>query len=293
MLTNKIIVLVDCSGVAWSCAYKLYGLAYEGVDTGVLYGFFKKIISDFDYIHKKGYNIDYVVFCWDSRKSKRKELYSGYKEGRKKVDTPEEIAFKESTYMQLSILKKFLLKYPNGFEFDGYEADDIIATICKKYGKTNKIFIISSDNDLFQLLDMEGNIVQLIKPKEEMTGSKLKEQYNITPNKWVMVKAIAGCSSDDVPGVKNVGMKSAIKYLNRELPSTSVYYKRIKDSLDDVYKKWKPLVKLPFDDSLYDKINLTKASIDIGDWMKFCKKYGLKSLMSPHFIRKVNVYLGS
>jgi len=90
------------------------------------------------------------------------------------------------------------------------------------------------------------------------------------------VKAMAGCKSDKVAGICNVGEKTAIKYLNGNLKSTTKAYKDIKDSKDLIESNMK-LVDLPMEGT--GKFRLNKDRMDLPAFMKLCEDYGFQSFL--------------
>ena len=123
-------------------------LSYGGNATGVVYGFLKDIIT-----LKKRFETNYIVFCWDYGKGIRKLISSDYKSNRHKdkEDDDFEISFKK----QVTLLRTEYLKqigFRNIFYQDGYESDDIIASVCRNLPDGDKGIIVSADHDLYQLL---------------------------------------------------------------------------------------------------------------------------------------------
>src|SRR6185436_3339106 len=100
---------------------------------------------------------------------------------------------------------------------DGYEADDLNASICHAHPKRRKV-IVSADSDLYQLLQdnwpRKGS-TRVYHPITQITldAGGFEIRYGINPQQWARLKAIAGCSSDEIPGVPGVGEKTAAKFL--------------------------------------------------------------------------------
>lgn len=206
----KKIVLVDGNNLLFR---SYYATAYtgnimrnkEGFPTNGLYGFvnmINKIISE--------EKPEYMMVAFDIGKTFRHEKYERYKDGRK--ETPEDLK------LQFPVAKKILtamgIKY---LECAGYEADDIIGTVslwCEKDPEYEAL-IVSSDKDLLQLISDE-TVVKLLKSKDYIMMDKntFKETYGFDPINMIDLKALMGDSSDNIPGVKGIGEKGAIKLIS-------------------------------------------------------------------------------
>ena len=177
----------------------------DGFPTNGLYGFvnmINKIISE--------EKPEYMMVAFDIGKTFRHEKYERYKDGRK--ETPEDLK------LQFPVAKKILtamgIKY---LECAGYEADDIIGTVslwCEKDPEYEAL-IVSSDKDLLQLISDE-TVVKLLKSKDYIMMDKntFKETYGFDPINMIDLKALMGDASDNIPGVKGIGEKGAIKLIS-------------------------------------------------------------------------------
>lgn len=205
------VVLVDGNNLLFR---SYYATAYtgnimrnrDGFPTNGLYGFvnmINKIVAE--------ENPKYMMVAFDIGKTFRHEKYKDYKGGRR--ETPEDLK------VQFPIAKKILtamgIKY---LECEGYEADDIIGTIsswCDKDPEYEAL-IVSSDKDLLQLISDE-TVVKLLKPKDYIVMDKATfiQTYGFEPIKMIDLKALMGDASDNIPGVKGIGEKTAIKLLTQ------------------------------------------------------------------------------
>ncbi len=187
----------------------------KGFPTNALYGFtlmMNKIITE--------ENPEYLMVAFDIGKNFRKEKYDFYKEGRSA--TPEELK------MQMPIAREILnamgIKY---LEMTPYEADDIIGTVASYTEKDPEYesLIVSSDRDLLQLISSETEM-KLLKQSGfiRYTNDSFKKEYGIDPIKIIDLKSLMGDSSDNIPGVKGIGEKTALKLLQDY------------GSLDNIYK---------------------------------------------------------
>ena len=176
----------------------------KGFPTNGLYGFINmlnKILNEEKPM--------YVVVAFDKGKTFRHEKYPEYKDGRH--ETPEELI------MQFPYAKKLVEAMGMTYlEADNYEADDIIGTFVKKSEDDEEFdaTIISSDKDLLQLISDETD-VKLLKPVGfvRMDKEEFINTYGIEPHLMVDLKALMGDSSDNIPGVKGIGEKTALKLL--------------------------------------------------------------------------------
>ncbi len=205
----KKIVLVDGNNLLFR---SYYATAYsgnfmrnaDGFPTNGLYGFvnmINKIISE--------ENPEYMVVAFDIGKTFRHEKYSEYKGGRD--ETPNDLK------VQFPYAKKILSAMGIMYlEKEGYEADDIIGTIASEVDKNDEFIglIVSSDKDLLQLISNDIE-VKLLKTKDyiRMNHDTFVETYGIEPIRMIDLKGLMGDSSDNIPGVKGIGEKTALKLL--------------------------------------------------------------------------------
>lgn len=257
------------------------GLSHDNSPTGIIYGFLKSIP-----MYQEMFDTPHIIFCWDSKTSKRKEIFPGYKSNR--VDrlekmNDEEIIFEDEFRYQMKMLRKKYLKmigFRNVFCQKGYEADDLIASICAGLDVRETAIILTSDQDLYQCLNSQVSIYDPNKRKR-MTAQKFKKKYEIEPDRWATVKAIAGCSSDNIPGLKGVGEKTAISYLTDKLKKTTRSFERIKKfcwgkKSRKIFLLYLTLTHLPLN---FDKIlKLKKDDLSAEGWQAAVRSLGLKSI---------------
>ena len=286
----KKIVLVDGNNLLFR---SYYATAYtgnimrnkEGFPTNGVYGFvnmINKIISE--------EKPEYMMVAFDIGKTFRHEKYERYKDGRR--ETPDDLK------VQFPVAKKILtamgIKY---LECAGYEADDIIGTIsmwCEKDPEYEAL-IVSSDKDLLQLISDE-TVVKLLKTKDYIWMDKktFNDTYGFDPIHMIDLKALMGDSSDNIPGVKGIGEKGAIKLVSEYKTIDNIYENidkikgatqiKLIDGKEDAYYS-KDLVTIyrevpldiTFDDLLYKGENADEL-IDIYNDLGF---YSL--------LRKINI----
>tara|TARA_B100000287_G_scaffold433395_1_gene495004 strand:+ start:61 stop:1071 length:1011 start_codon:yes stop_codon:yes gene_type:complete len=154
-----------------------------------------------------------VVVAWDGEKNyeSRRKLYPSYKIKRSNKRLTDEK--KESLYTQKVRIQQYLEEiFIRQCEFKGHEADDCIAFYCKLNSENKeKIVILSNDRDLTQLVDENINLKLLNNSKIVKKGDKIKFEKHIIPVENIkLIKIICGDSSDDISGIKNVGIKTMI-----------------------------------------------------------------------------------
>ncbi len=166
------------------------------------------------------------------------------------------------------------LGYRNVFAAEGYEADDVIASVCKHLPEGERAVIVSTDKDMYQLLSSQVTIWNPVR-KCILTVAWLKQTYLCTPKQWIEVKAIAGCGTDEVEGIKGVGDKTAVKYLNGLLAPHLKTFQDIEANLDLIQRNRK-LVKLPYPGTPIFEVR--EDELDPAKWTEFADSLGMKSL---------------
>ncbi len=224
------IILVDGNNLLFR---SYYATAYngnfmknsKGFPTNALYGFtnmMNKIIEE--------EKPTYIMVAFDKGKTFRHEKYDWYKGGR--IETPNELK------LQFPVAKDLLNKMGiKSLEIDNYEADDIIGTFAK-YCDLDPNFIgtiISSDKDLLQLITNDIDI-KLLKQKDYIRYNEetFRKEYGINPINIIDLKALMGDSSDNIPGVKGIGEKTALKLLQDFKTLDGIY-----ENIDEISGKTK------------------------------------------------------
>lgn len=215
------LLLIDGNSLAFRAFYALHNsldrfISPNGLHTNALYGF--KLMLDFILNEIKPTN---VLVAFDAgKKTFRTERFADYKGGRAK--TPSELS------EQFPYFKELLAGYGiKSVELANYEADDIIGTMAKKGEAAGfDVSIISGDRDLIQLAS--DHISVLITKKgvtdvQTYTPATIKEQYQLTPEQIIDMKALVGDNSDNYPGVTKIGEKTAIKLLTQYHSLQGIY----------------------------------------------------------------------
>lgn len=275
------LVVIDCNYLCHRALYTTGPLEYKGVPTGIIFGFLNQLA-----VIGQTLLPSQVVFTWDSRKSIRRECYPFYKDrGNKESDPLIEQAFKQFNLLREEIIGQ--LGFKNNFIQEGYEADDLMASICHDQDAV----LTTSDDDMLQALRPGVEIYNLGR-REMMTFRDFRRQYGIKSSQWAKVKQIAGCPGDTVPGIPGVGTKMAIKYLTGNLKPTTKTYQAI-TSLEGrrIANRNEWLVKLPLPGTQKPDIQVNKFNKQ--ELIQLCKKYGfLRWLGNPQWIDDWEVYFG-
>ena len=205
--------LVDGSGYIFRAYYALPPLSRksDGLPTGAVSGFCSmlfKLLEDARSDDTKNKPTHFAVIFDSARKNFRNEIYSEYKANR--AEAPDDLA-PQFEYIRKSV-EAFNLP---SVELINYEADDLIATYAKKITELGaKVTVISSDKDLMQLVSSK---VRLFDPmKSKVIGEKeVIEKFGVKPNQVIDVQSLAGDSSDNIPGVPGIGIKTAAELINK------------------------------------------------------------------------------
>ncbi len=210
----KTITIIDTFGFFFRSYFALPPLRNsEGFPTGLLTGFVNLI----DSLHRE-HATEYLVFALDSKtKTFRSDLFPAYKAHRE--PPPEDLL------RQLPVAIEWIeqMGFAN-LTRDGFEADDVIATVTKfAKEKGMKVRIVSHDKDLYQLID-DGRVVMVDSvKKKEIDEAGCIEKFGVNPRDFVDFQAILGDSSDNIPGVKGIGQKGASQLINRYHTLEAIY----------------------------------------------------------------------
>jgi DNA polymerase-1 len=203
------VYLIDGSGYIFRAFHALPPLTRksDGLPTGAVHGFcgmLWKLLQD----SRKSSGPTHIAVIFDySEKTFRNEIYQDYKAHRPPV--PEELV------PQFSLIRHAVKAFNIAcLEQDGYEADDLIATYAKEaLAAGGDITIVSSDKDLMQLVG--PGVAMLDTMKNRTIGpEEVRERFGVPPEKVVDVQALAGDSTDNVPGVPGIGVKTAAELIN-------------------------------------------------------------------------------
>lgn len=228
--TQKILVVIDGKSVFYRGYYAMPNLSTrDGTPTGGVYGFAMMALELLNKIKP-----DYVAVAWDKSKTnirRRLEIYPDYKVNRKSAPP--------DFYVQIPILHELLdaLGWPL-YEFDDYEADDIIGTLDKQASRQNlRTIMISSDLDLLQLIDHNTELYALKKGLanlEKFNILAFERKYGLRVDQFLDLKSLKGDNSDNIPGVPGIGEKTAISLLQEFGTLDGVY-----ENLNKIKPAWR------------------------------------------------------
>jgi len=274
-------VIIDGNNILFRAYYALPRLAnFEGVVSNGVFGFCNVLVKVIKDISPK-----YIAVCFDgAKKNFRHEIFKEYKGQRK--PTPEELI------NQLPIIKD-VLKAMNiqVVEQIGLEADDLIGCLSRQFEQTERI-VITADKDCLQLIKDGVSVLQPQKGLSEtlmVNVDNMKELYGITPAQIIDFKALAGDSSDNIPGVMGIGEKTAISLLQNYETLDGVYANvdklraSVKEKLekckDAAYMSYK-LATIVTDKTLNYVIDDFKYDFPFGSAvMDYFKRYQFNSLI--------------
>ncbi|MCT2536360.1 5'-3' exonuclease [Aquibacillus koreensis] len=179
----------------------------KGVPTNGIYGFLNYFINAIE-----TFSPTHVICCWDmGKKSFRTDMYDGYKSNR--GEPPIELL------PQFDLVKEVVeaFEVPN-VGLEGYEADDCIGTLARHHSKEQHVLVVTGDQDMLQLVDEQISVAIMKKGQgnyEVNTHDSFYEQKGLLPLQIIDLKGLMGDSSDNYPGVKGIGEKTALKLIQQ------------------------------------------------------------------------------
>ncbi|MDC3426203.1 5'-3' exonuclease [Aquibacillus sp. 3ASR75-11] len=180
-------------------------LSNKGVPTNAVFGFLKYFMDAI-----QTFKPTHVICCWDmGSKTFRTELFEGYKANR--GEPPLELV------PQFDLIKEVVASFdvPN-VGIEGYEADDCIGTLSRLYGVDHDVLIVTGDQDILQLVDETVSVAIMKKGQGNYAvyqQDNFFEQVGLKPQQIIELKGLMGDPSDNYPGVKGIGEKTAMKLL--------------------------------------------------------------------------------
>jgi len=258
---GDLLYLIDGSGYIFRAFYALPPLTRksDGMPVGAVSGFCNMLYKFLYETKKTEIKPTHIAVIFDSaRKNFRNEIYPDYKANRS--ETPEELI------PQFDFIRQAVQAFSlPSIEMENYEADDLIATYTKEaVSQGAKVKIISSDKDLMQLVNEKVGMFDSMKDRE-IGVNEVKEKFGVTPDKVIDVQSLAGDSSDNIPGVPGIGVKTAAELINEfgslsnllEKAETIKQTKRRQTILENKDKALlsKKLVSLKLDVPVKSKLN--------------------------------------
>ncbi len=274
-------LVLDVNYLCWRNYHTgMRDLTHNDIPTGSIFGLLKDVLSLENQFDTKN-----IAFCFDSKESHRKKLFSGYKSDREKKRnemTQEERRKYILMVTQINILRQDILPYlgfRNIFHEEGHEADDMIASFCY-INKDEEIIIVSADQDLYQILNAR---IRIWNPTQQkmVNNKQFTKEWEVGAAQWALVKAIAGCKSDSIPGVPGVGEKTAARFVANTLKEGKKT-EQIRAAKDLVRNNLR-LTSLPFPST--PECHIQKDIRNETSWRKIAKQYGMTSLIktAPRF----------
>ncbi|MEC7834998.1 MAG: DNA polymerase I, partial [Pseudomonadota bacterium] len=281
----KHLYLVDGSGFIFRAFYALPPMTSpEGIPVNAVYGFTNMLLKLIKEIEAKENDLCGIAIVFDSsRKTFRNEIYPEYKANRS--DPPPDLV------PQFSLIREATRAFGlPSVELLGYEADDIIATFAKAAIDQNmKVTIFSSDKDLMQLVDK--SILMRDPMKDRVIDAKeVLDKFGVDPERVIDVQALAGDSSDNIPGAPGIGIKIAAELINTfgsldELLENAEKIKQPKrrdsilQNIQEI-KIFRQLVKLKNDVPIKNKINdFSFPGIDLPKLKSFLEKHSFNKII--------------
>ncbi|MCR5288551.1 MAG: DNA polymerase I [Treponema sp.] len=289
---DKTVYILDSYGLIYRCYFAFISRPLtnqSGQNISAVFGFFRNLHALL--VH---YKPAYLIAAFDSRTPTfRHKMYADYKATRQK--TPEDL------HAQVPWIEDILIKLGIPvLRSDGYEADDVIATIaaqCSKQGRPCRI--LSGDKDLMQLVN---DTTQILKPDKgevwKVVGAEgVKADWGVEPERMQDLLSLIGDTADNIPGVKGVGPKTACKYLDQygTLDDLFAHADEIKGSIGEKIRAGKQdayfskdLIKLcttvPYENSteIISIDNIQPVTLDYKGAADLLKQYGTPAVAKQY-----------
>jgi len=265
MIDKKRLLIIDSNALLHRSFHALPPLATKkGEQTGAVYGF---LLTLFKAI--KDLKPNYIVACFDTAAPTfRHEQFKEYKAQRPK--TPEELL------TQIPKTKQVLTNFDIPvFEKEGFEADDLIATISQKASKEKlEVYILSGDLDNLQLVNKNIKVYTLgrgIKETVVYDREKVLSRFEVEPEQMNDFKALIGDPSDNIPGVLGIGKKTAAELLKKFNNLENLYQEVEKDNPEIKAKTKETLLKNKEQAFLSRSLVETKKDVDININIRECE----------------------
>lgn len=252
---KETVYLIDGSSFLYRFFFAIRGLSNNNFPTGAVFGF-SRMLLEID-----SENPAYIAVLFDTKaKTFREDLLETYKQNRPKM--PDELS------VQIEPIKE-MIKY-FGIEIiekDGYEADDLIATLAEKLKNDFKVIVVANDKDLLQLVDDENVVIYDPVKKIFYDEQSVYKKLGIYPDQVADYLALVGDSIDNVPGIKLIGSKTASLLLKS--------YRSCEDilsNLDELKPKIKKAIESNGNLLLYKKLTTTDRDVPIEIDLKLLKR---------------------
>lgn len=292
---SKTLILIDGHALAFRQYYALERTnmkTKDGTPTWAVYGFFKAI---FDLLKNENLHPDAIGVAFDvSHHTFRTEQYVEYKANREAMPDPMRV--------QMGLIYEGLKAFNIPiYTKEGFEADDVIGTISRRACELgHKVYILTGDQDSFQLIRQDGCIKVIIPSKGLLTEydwNKVYDKLGVFPNQVIDYKALRGDTSDNIPGIKGIGEKTAVKLLsefqtvdNVLASADKITQKSLKEKIEngvEIAKLSKFLATIVQDVDISFDFNSTKIELpDIAKVTEF-----LRSMQFYSFLKNIEYIL--
>ncbi len=289
MQDKKHLILIDGSGYIFRAYHALPPMSRpDGTPVNAVYGFTSMVLKLVDDLEA-----DWLGVIFDTaRKTFRTEIYDAYKANR--PPPPDDLV------PQFALIREAVSAFglPQA-EMEGFEADDLIATYSKKAAADgHRVTVVSSDKDLMQLIDDNISMMDPMK-NTRISYAEVEKRFGVHPNRVVDVQSLAGDSTDNVPGVPGIGIKTAAQLITEygDLDNLLAHAEDIKQpkrrqnliEFADQARVSRELVRLAQDAPVKAEYNSFKLKDpDPETLISFLETQGFKSLLS-----RVRAELGS
>ena len=279
------LTIIDGKSVFYRGYYAMGHLSLpDGTPTGGVFGFATMLIEIIEKLQP-----EYIAVAWDKPKTNirsRRAIYADYKANRKPAP--------DDFYAQIPFLMELLEAFHIPlYEFDDYEADDIIGTLARSADAQGvRVEIISGDLDMLQIVDNDIHMYQLkrgFSDVEKFDIPAVEAKYGLKKTQFLDLKSLKGDSSDNIPGVPGIGEKGAVNLLQTygdldnlyahvdEIPGATG--QKLKDGKELAYIS-KQLAEIKFDAPVkFDPNGMKLADFNPADVLEFLKKYQFRSLV--------------
>ena len=280
------LTIIDGKSVFYRGYYAMGHLSLpDGTPTGGVFGFATMLIEIIEKLQP-----EYIAVAWDKPKTnirRRREIYADYKGNRKPAP--------DDFYAQIPFLMELLEAFHIPlYEFDDYEADDIIGTLARSADKQNvRVEIISGDLDMLQIVDNDIHMYQLkrgFSDVQKFDIAAVEAKYGLKKSQFLDLKSLKGDSSDNIPGVPGIGEKGAVNLLQTYGDLDNIYAhvdeipgatgQKLKDGKELAYIS-KQLAAIQFDAPVeFDPTGTKLADFNPDDVLNVLKKYQFNSLVT-------------
>lgn len=289
-IRNMKTLIIDSNNLFWISKYRIGDKpsSYD-LENGIIFHFLDIIFEVAERLKTNKF-----LFVFDSKKSKRKQMYPEYKAFRRQDMTEKEKENLKIYYEQFNLLQKEILPYmgfKNIFFQEYYEGDDLIASLVLNNKK--KFCIVTADEDMYQLLDR--CTIHHYKKNKTITKDIFMNTYGIGPKQWIDAKCYAGeaKTNDNIKGVDSIGMGTAIKFIKGELPEftkakkpTKAYAAITSEEAKEIYNTNRPIIELPLEGTEICEY-IPDEPLTLSNFLDIFNRYNLKYFTTQKELNKI------